>query len=203
MRRSGGRHACMRVWGCCCCPTAQRLFQLLGCCSCPSAQRLFPLPTRCPKCRAQARVDAKDFRGSLADFDAALAQVPPGAADVDRARLLAGAWVGKRWLHAHLRALMPAPLRASAPVAVLTTTHQSRPAAGRGLALEGVGDWAAARDTYTEALRTAQDAGQLPDPYVVNSRGNCQASLGARCCCCCAPSRGCVLGSAAPAPAAH
>jgi tetratricopeptide (TPR) repeat protein len=50
--------------------------------------------------------------------------------------------------------------------------------AGRGLAYEGIGDWVAALKDYSEALDMARDLGQDPDPYVVNSRGNCHASLG-------------------------
>ena len=124
-------------------------------------------------------MDAKDFRGALSDFDAALAQVPPGAADVDRARLLAGGREGRGpGLGAETCCCCSGCCNHVEP---RETPHSpTTPAAGQGLALEGVGDWAAARDTYTSALQTAEAGGQLPDPYVLNSRGNCQASLGAR-----------------------
>eukprot|EP00887_Chlorella_sp_A99_P003722 scaffold7.g3722.t1 len=51
-------------------------------------------------------------------------------------------------------------------------------AAGRGLAYEGLADWVAALADYTRALELAAAAGQLPDPFVLNSVGNCHASLG-------------------------
>lgn len=51
--------------------------------------------------------------------------------------------------------------------------------AGRGLAYEGLGDWVAALKDYKTALQVAEAAGQLPDPYVLNSVGNCHSSLGA------------------------
>jgi hypothetical protein len=50
--------------------------------------------------------------------------------------------------------------------------------AGRGLAYEGLGDWVAALADYDKALVLAEAAGQYQDPYVLNSRGNCHASLG-------------------------
>jgi len=50
--------------------------------------------------------------------------------------------------------------------------------AGRGLAKEGLSDWVAAVDDYTAALEEAKAAGANPDPYILNSRGNCRASLG-------------------------
>jgi len=51
---------------------------------------------------------------------------------------------------------------------------------GKALALEGLGDWVAALDTYNQALDTAASAQQPtePDPYVLNSVANCYVSLG-------------------------
>lgn len=51
---------------------------------------------------------------------------------------------------------------------------------GKALALEGLGDWVAALDTYNQALDTAASAQQAtePDPYVLNSVANCYVSLG-------------------------
>jgi hypothetical protein len=50
--------------------------------------------------------------------------------------------------------------------------------AGRALAYEGLSDWRAALRDYNTALETASAAGRKPDPYVLNSRGNCHNSLG-------------------------
>lgn len=55
---------------------------------------------------------------------------------------------------------------------------RARLIAGRALALEGLGNWAAALKDYQEAQRMATSAGETSDPYVTNSIGNCQASLG-------------------------
>ncbi|GFH05681.1 TPR-repeat protein [Haematococcus lacustris] len=55
---------------------------------------------------------------------------------------------------------------------------QARLLAGRALALEGLADWDAALRDYEQALQLAQQAGESPDPYVINSRGNCYNSLG-------------------------
>jgi tetratricopeptide (TPR) repeat protein len=58
------------------------------------------------------------------------------------------------------------------------TLDRARLLSGKGLALEGISDWVAALDTYTAALAMAGAAGAAPDPYILNSRGNCHASLG-------------------------
>lgn len=123
-------------------------------------------------------MDAKNFYGALDDFDFALKRLP-AEAQIDRARLLSGA--SCRW--PELLLLLPClasesnpgdpnPTRATlcCPAWFLFT--------GRGLAYEGLGDWPAALKDYNSALQVAEAAGQLPDPYVLNSRGNCHSSLG-------------------------
>ena len=50
--------------------------------------------------------------------------------------------------------------------------------AGRALAYEGLYAWPLALRDYDETLRLAEVGGFLPDPYVLNSRGNCRGSLG-------------------------
>jgi len=58
------------------------------------------------------------------------------------------------------------------------TLERARVLSGRGLAFEGVSDWPAALDDYSQALDVAHSLGAEPDPYILNSRGNCHASLG-------------------------
>ncbi|KAG7668392.1 hypothetical protein NADE_008481 [Nannochloris sp. 'desiccata'] len=58
------------------------------------------------------------------------------------------------------------------------TLDRARILSGRALALEGLGDWVGALKDYDAALRIAQKLGADPDPYILNSRGNCHASLG-------------------------
>lgn len=55
---------------------------------------------------------------------------------------------------------------------------KARVLSGKGLALEGIGDWVAALSAYNAALNMAQSQGSPADPYILNSRGNCHASLG-------------------------
>ena len=55
---------------------------------------------------------------------------------------------------------------------------KARILSGRGLALEGVADWVGALQDYNAALSIASSLGLDPDPYIVNARGNCHASLG-------------------------
>mmetsp|Transcript_12807 Transcript_12807/g.34933 ORF Transcript_12807/g.34933 Transcript_12807/m.34933 type:complete len:377 (+) Transcript_12807:51-1181(+) len=55
---------------------------------------------------------------------------------------------------------------------------RARLLAGRALAEEGLGLWEDAKTDYTVALDLASQGGSSPDPYVVNSRGNCFNSLG-------------------------
>lgn len=49
--------------------------------------------------------------------------------------------------------------------------------AGRALAYEGLSEWRKALDDYTQALDLAQQGGESPDPYIINSLGNCHNSL--------------------------
>lgn len=56
--------------------------------------------------------------------------------------------------------------------------ERARLLAGRGLAYEGLGDWVAALEDYHKGIELAGSVGQLPDPYVLNSVGNCHTSLG-------------------------
>lgn len=54
----------------------------------------------------------------------------------------------------------------------------ARVLAGRGLAREGVYDFANALKDYDEVLRLCAEGGFAPDPYTVNARGNVKGSLG-------------------------
>ncbi|GBG00639.1 hypothetical protein Rsub_13391 [Raphidocelis subcapitata] len=56
-------------------------------------------------------------------------------------------------------------------------TTRARLLAGRALALEGLARWREALGDYDSALRLAAAGGESPDPYVINSRGNCYNSL--------------------------
>jgi len=49
---------------------------------------------------------------------------------------------------------------------------------GRALAYEGLSEFAEAMAEYEIVVRLAREGGFVPDPYVVNSLGNCKASLG-------------------------
>eukprot|EP00854_Cymbomonas_tetramitiformis_P005313 gene5313-6457_t len=49
--------------------------------------------------------------------------------------------------------------------------------ANRGLAFEGVADWRAAIRDYTKAVDLGREIG-ASEPYILNSRGNCYASIG-------------------------
>lgn len=55
---------------------------------------------------------------------------------------------------------------------------EARLRAGRALALEGLSRWPEALADYDVALASAAKGGFLPDPYILNSRGNVLASLG-------------------------
>ena len=57
-------------------------------------------------------------------------------------------------------------------------TTRARLFSGRALAYEGLAEWQAALDDYNTALQLAAAGGESPDPYVINSRGNCYNSLG-------------------------
>lgn len=58
------------------------------------------------------------------------------------------------------------------------TGAKARVVAGRALAYEGLYDFSSALRDYDEALRLAEESGFVPDPYVLNSRGNVRGSLG-------------------------
>lgn len=58
------------------------------------------------------------------------------------------------------------------------TLDRARVLSGRALALEGLADWPGALNDYDRALQIAKQAGADPDPYLLNSVGNCHASLG-------------------------
>lgn len=60
----------------------------------------------------------------------------------------------------------------------IDTLDRARVLSGRALAFEGLGDWVGALGDYDAALLLAQKLGADPDPYILNSRGNCYASLG-------------------------
>ena len=49
--------------------------------------------------------------------------------------------------------------------------------ANRGIAFEGLYDWDSAAATYSLSIEKSQALG-YDEPYVLNSRGNCYASLG-------------------------
>eukprot|EP00892_Ulva_mutabilis_P000363 jgi/Ulvmu1/10327/UM061_0010.1 len=57
------------------------------------------------------------------------------------------------------------------------TVNQARLLAGRGLALEGEESFQKALSDYEHAISLAASGGEAPDPFVVNSIGNCYASL--------------------------
>ena len=50
--------------------------------------------------------------------------------------------------------------------------------AGKALAYEGLYAWPLALTEYEQTVQLASDGGFVPDPYIVNSIGNCYASLG-------------------------
>ena len=58
------------------------------------------------------------------------------------------------------------------------TLDNARVMSGRALALEGLGAWEEALKDYSAALEIAQRLGADADPYLLNSKGNCHASLG-------------------------
>lgn len=163
-----------------------------------ACMRLCPAPS-------QALVDGKNFTDALRDFDSALRLLPPDAS-VDRARLLSGGdartarsaaatvphpricVVLFRNCMLHPAGHAPRRRQPTSELKVTTTPPSSGhslalccgPAtpAGRGLAFEGLAAWPEALKDYDEALALADAAGLLPDPYILNSRGNCHASLG-------------------------
>lgn len=49
--------------------------------------------------------------------------------------------------------------------------------AGRALALEGLSEWEKALQDYSTAMDRASERGFTPDAYIINSIGNCYASL--------------------------
>lgn len=66
----------------------------------------------------------------------------------------------------------PKPAEAGAPL-----TSRARLLSGRALAYEGLSEWQLALSDYDSALQLAALGGESPDPYVINSRGNCYNSL--------------------------
>jgi tetratricopeptide (TPR) repeat protein len=57
-------------------------------------------------------------------------------------------------------------------------TTKARLLSGRALAYEGLAQWQEALNDYDQALQLAAEGEESPDPYVINSRGNCHNSLG-------------------------
>jgi len=112
--------------------------------------------------RAAASTDNKQFPEALRDYDAALglqAELTEGAAG--RAEGGGGGGGGGGY-----------------DAAYRERTARARLLAGRALAREGVSDWAGALSDYDAAAELAALDGAAADPYVLNSRGNCLASLG-------------------------
>lgn len=56
--------------------------------------------------------------------------------------------------------------------------EKARLLSGKALALEGLDDFSGAADLYQQSVDMAVRSGGSPDPYIVNSLGNCQASMG-------------------------
>lgn len=55
---------------------------------------------------------------------------------------------------------------------------KARILSGKALALEGISLFEEAASTYMESIEIAQRLGSPADPYIVNSLGNCRASMG-------------------------
>jgi len=55
---------------------------------------------------------------------------------------------------------------------------KARLLSGKGLALEGINLFEEAASTYLESIEMARRLGSPADPYVLNSLGNCRASMG-------------------------
>lgn len=114
----------------------------------------------------------RDFTGAVSALDQLLQMEPKSARWLEmRAQALVD---GKRFGEA-LRDFDAAIALTPAGGTQLDT---ARLLAGRGLAYEGIGDWVSALADYSAALAGAEEAGAQRDPYVLNSMGNCHASLG-------------------------
>jgi tetratricopeptide (TPR) repeat protein len=109
---------------------------------------LDPTSPRLREMRAQAHVDGKNFDLAVKDFD-------------DCLRLLDSNTTNN-----------------STSTNSTESLDRARILCGRALALEGLGDWVGALNDYDAALLIAKNLGADPDPYILNSRGNCHASLG-------------------------
>jgi hypothetical protein len=126
--------------------------------------------------RAATLVDAKSFEQALGDYDRALKltgrepTIPPGSARCSRRRATCVRLCSQQLPHRDGQACAPPGAEEQLDVARLL--------AGRALAYEGLSDWRCALRDYDAALGTASAAGKKPDPYVLNSRGNCHNSLG-------------------------
>jgi hypothetical protein len=70
------------------------------------------------------------------------------------------------------------PPRLPSAAADAPLTSRARLLSGRALAHEGLSNWSLALDDYNAAIQLAAAGGESPDPYVINSRGNCHNSLG-------------------------
>ena len=55
---------------------------------------------------------------------------------------------------------------------------RARLLSGRALVHEGLSEWEAAVEDYLKALDVAVRGGEVEDPYILNSLGNCYVSLG-------------------------
>jgi len=101
--------------------------------------------------RGAVHVDSKQFEEGVRDYDAAIA--------------------GQEELFRETAAADQRMTQARASV-------MGRLLSGRALAKEGTSDWRGALSDYDQALAVTASAGLLPDPYVLNDRGNVLASLG-------------------------
>ncbi|CAG9460624.1 unnamed protein product [Pedinophyceae sp. YPF-701] len=113
--------------------------------------------------RGAVLIDAKRFTEGLADYNAALELVRDLAGPAQAQADATGKVNGRD---------APAEL-----VREKFGSTEARLLSGRALAYEGLGEWKAALDDYNAALEVAGRAGLRPDPFVVNSRGNVNASL--------------------------
>lgn len=147
--------------------------------------------------RASVLVDGKSFDRALDDYNTAIKLTGPSCS---RCCVHPGSCRPAPAAHALRCVAASDPLRPNAPSLrshLVPTEHRTQPLdlpstsadegqgldvarllAGRALAYEGLSDWRAALRDYNSALDTARAAGKKPDPYVLNSRGNCHNSLG-------------------------
>jgi tetratricopeptide (TPR) repeat protein len=131
----------------------------------PSSSSSSPSPgdrARLLEMRAAAYVDDKRFPAALADYDAALEAQERAAANASSSSSSSSS----------------SSAAAAADAAYAAPTARARLLAGRALAKEGISDWNGALTDYFAAEQLAAADGAAPDPYIRNSVGNCQASLG-------------------------